>query len=89
VSKPRRTEDVKAKILPDGHVVLFADQSTWAFTLSPLAALVWEFCDGDNSVEQIVEEIGRIDQNSDKAALSSQVSELVVELSDSGLLLLD
>src|SRR5688500_6603598 len=54
---PRRKADVKTSVLPDGHVVLFSDTRDWGHTLNPRAALIWEFCDGEHTVAEIVSEV--------------------------------
>jgi hypothetical protein len=84
-----RAELIQAKILPDGHVVLHSDKASWAFTLTPLGALVWEFSDGTNTVEQIVEKVSEAGAIPIDGDLRSHVNNLVAELEEYGLLLVD
>ena len=55
--RPKRSPNVQTKMLPDGHVVIFSNDSDWAHTITPLAAIAWEFCDGEHSVDEIVNQV--------------------------------
>lgn len=70
--------------LPDGMVILVNKKTSWAHTLTPLGALVWEFCDGDNSVEEIVASIKSIPEVGERSALDQEVNELVQQLDNEG-----
>lgn len=70
--------------LPDGMVILVNKKTSWAHTLTPLGALVWEFCDGDNSVEEIVANIKSIPEVGNRVTLDQEVSELVQQLDNEG-----
>ena len=82
-----RDPEVKASILPDGHVLLFLERNDWCYTLSPLGGLVWEFCDGGHELEDIVRRIEAIPGASSDPDLPGQVEELVRTLDGYGLLL--
>lgn len=84
---PLRNPDVKTTLLPDGYVVLFSTKTEWAHTLSPVGALVWEFCDGEHAVEEITSELSGLISDVEKEVLSDQVQSFVNELLKSGLLL--
>lgn len=86
--KPKRNDDIETRLLPDGHVVLFSKNSDWAHTITPMAAIVWEFCDGDNTPEQIAQRTREITQSSD-AELASQIDKLLQEFEQSGLILFE
>ena len=81
-----RDPDVETSLLPDGHVVLVSSKTEWAHTLTPIAALAWEFCDGTNSVANIVDFIKEIPEISVDATLSEQIVVLLQELVDAGFL---
>ena len=96
--QPRRSQDVETRILPDGYVVVFNKENRWAHTLTPLAAVMWEFCDGAHSLEQIVDEIHKLrDQLDEEHAhaipeasdLHDAIKKTIDELSDQGLLIVD
>lgn len=82
--KPKRIPDVETKMLPDGHVVIFSKSSDWAHTITPLAAIAWEYCDGEHSVEQIVERVLEY-ANGDSTNLQPEISELLSDFAQSGL----
>jgi hypothetical protein len=83
---PRRNPDVKSSLLPDGYVVLSCSKTDWAHTINPVGALVWEFCDGEHSLEQIAGEISGIIPGDQLPDLDQQISLFVDELLVSGLL---
>lgn len=85
--KPQRDPGIETTALPDGHVVLVSKKTEWANTLTPLAAMVWEFCDGTNSVDEIISHIQAVPDLSLGTSLAKEVTELLDELDESGFLL--
>ncbi len=88
-SKPKRDPNIDTTALHDGHVVLVSKKTEWANTLSPLAAVIWEFCDGTNTVDDIVAHIKAIPEISIDSSLEKEVEKLLAELDESGFLLND
>jgi hypothetical protein len=84
--KLRRSDLITTKTLPDGHAVLVSKRTNWASTITPLAALAWEFCDGENTIEQIVEKIKLIPELQLQSDLTDEVSALLEDLVDAGFL---
>jgi hypothetical protein len=84
---PKRNPDVKTTLLPDGYVVLFSIKTDWAHTLNPTGALVWEFCDGQHSVDELVSEVEGLLAGSDRKRLTTEVESLLQELLAAGLVL--
>lgn len=85
--KPKRNPDIETKLLPDGHVVIFSNKSDWAHTVTPLAAIAWEFCDGEHSVDEITKcviECAKID--GPLSQIQPEITQLLNELEQSGLL---
>ncbi len=85
--KLRRHPDVKTDLLPDGHLVISDPESSWAYTLNPLGSIVWEFLDGNHTPQQIMDEIEQIEEIPQIENLQKEVSELLSELEESGLVL--
>ncbi|MFW6139171.1 MAG: PqqD family protein [Spirochaetota bacterium] len=56
---PRRKQGLVQKNLQDGCVIQDKDQEQ-LYTLNVTAALVWEYCDGNHSIEKIAREIGSV-----------------------------
>lgn len=54
---PERDPRVLDELLADGSMVLYHTASRKLMTLNPTAALVWEYCDGRHSLEQITDEV--------------------------------
>lgn len=86
--KPVRQSDVQTTMLPDGHVVVVSSRTNWAFTLTPIAAVVWEHCDGLNSISEIVDKVSNIPEFAQTSNLEDSVAKLIRELSDEGYLAL-
>lgn len=82
---PRRNPDVKTTLLPDGYVVLYGADSDWAHTLNPTGAMVWEFCDGEHTVDQIAGEVAALLQTADKESFQTDIARLLDELIGLGL----
>lgn len=84
--KPLRNPIVQTKLLPDGHIVLFAKEHDWAHTLSPLAGIAWEYCDGEHSVDEIVDQVAEIAGLQSSNEIKPDMAQLFEELCGSGLL---
>ena len=83
--KPKRIPDIETKMLPDGHVVIFSKTSDWAHTITPLAAIAWEYCDGEHSVDEIVARVLEY-ANGDSQNLQPEISALLTDFAQSGLI---
>jgi hypothetical protein len=84
---PRRNPEIETKLLPDGHAVLFSKQTNWAHTITPLAAVAWEFCDGNHSMDEISSQVAEIAADPNFSVdLKTVVNDLIRELTDAGLL---
>ena len=81
-----RNVKIRARVLPDGFVMLHSPQDNRVYTLTPIGGLVWEYCDGRNSIDDIVTKISEIDEVSFTPDLHSQVVALTDQLTESGLL---
>lgn len=83
-TKPKRSQEMESTSLPDGLVILVNKKTSWAHTLTPLGALVWEFCDGQNSVEEIVSNLKAIPEVGTRPTLDEEVAELVKQFDEEG-----
>lgn len=81
--KPKRNLEFETRLLPDGYVLVYSEQSSLVHTLTPLGGLVWEFCDGESSAEEIADTISSIAK---VPASQDEVMQLVKELQVKGLL---
>jgi hypothetical protein len=80
---PHRNPALQTNVLPDGHAVVFDGVSSWAHTLNPVGALVWEYSDGNHSLSEIVAEVHGLGQS---WINDSQVNDFVGEMKRSGLI---
>jgi hypothetical protein len=81
---PKRSDAIQTTSLPDGLAVLVNNKTNWAHTLSPLGALVWEFCDGLHSADQIVAELGSIPEVASRSTLRQEVIDLLAKFDEDG-----
>ncbi len=81
--KPKRNSEFSARLLPDGYVLIHSESSEWVHTLTPLGGLVWEFCDGDKTAEEIASLICSAAQ---VPANEEEVLHLVKDFEEKGLL---
>jgi hypothetical protein len=84
--RPTRNSSIESTVLPDGHVVLTGKSVDWAFTLTPLGGLVWAFCDGQNSAEDIATNLLSLQEVNRESISSEEIASLLKELEDAGLL---
>lgn len=77
--KPMRRSDIVARILPDGYVLLEVTGTDWVHQLTPMGGVVWEFCDGKNSAEEIVERISALEEIGAMPELKEHVDRLLDE----------
>lgn len=56
-SHPVRRQDVETYVLPDGTSLLYDTVSESGMPLDTLSSLIWDYCDGALSDEEIVREI--------------------------------
>jgi hypothetical protein len=82
----KRHPDTAARLLPDGYLLLHSNDDNRVYTLTPLGGLVWEYCDGSNSVDDIVCHIRELGETLASSNLETEVQRLVAELTDAGLL---
>jgi hypothetical protein len=81
---PLRNTGVKSTLLPDGYLVIADRFSEQAVTLNPMGALIWEFCDGSHSIEDILMELTALGVQ--LPTLDAEVRTLVSDMKDMGLL---
>ncbi len=77
---------IHTRTLADGHAVLVSSDVEWAYTLTPIGALIWEFCDGTNTAEEIQAKIEAIPDLQVGANLKKEVVSFLEELECAGLL---
>ena len=79
--RPSRAPHV-ASVELDGEVVCYADDNLHLLNRS--AALVWSYCDGDKSIDEICARVAD-ETRHPRAAITNDVVTLVRELVDRGL----
>lgn len=84
---PTARPEIEAYIVPDGTCFLFDPVHDEGFALDQLGALVWDYCDGTTSQEEIAAEVSAL--LPDHSELAERVNELLAMFAAQGLLLPD
>jgi hypothetical protein len=84
---PRARPEIEAYIVPDGTCFLFDPTRDEGYALDQLGALVWDYCDGTTSQEEIAAEVGAL--LPDHVEMVERVNELLAMFAAQGLLLSD
>ena len=81
---PKARADVEAYIVPDGTCFLFDPARDEGFALNQLGALVWDYCDGQNTEESIIAEVAAL--LPDQPGVAALVADLLASFVAQGLL---
>jgi hypothetical protein len=82
---PRRRPDVEMHVLPDASCLLFDPVPGEGHVLNATGGLVWDYCDGEFSREQIADEVAALVPQ--VPTLRDEVLRLIDEFAQGGLLL--
>lgn len=82
--RPRRRVDIIAREIED-EILLYDPQQNSTHLLNPIAAAIWELCDGTRTPEETAEEIVHV-LPADRQAVLSDVKRIIQEFSENGLL---
>lgn len=80
---PTRNPELQTKLLPDGHAVVFNEVTLWAHILSPSGAVIWEFCDGEHTLNAILDELEALTGTRPELV---QTQEFIADLQANGLI---
>lgn len=84
-SCPQQRPNVETHLLPDGTCLLFDPQREEGFALNAAGALVWDYCDGTLTGDEIARELENLLPL--HPAMREETAQLLAELSERGLLL--
>lgn len=84
---PKVRPEVEAYFVPDGTCFLFDPARDEGFALDQLGALVWDYCDGQTSEDEIVAEVASL--LPDHPETAARVRELLASFAAQGLLMSD
>ena len=82
--RPIKRDNLQKRDLEDG-LVLHDQQTSQVFTLNTTAALIWEYCDGNTSVEVIAQELATA-CNVKKEDMLKDVINIITDFQVKGLL---
>jgi hypothetical protein len=86
-STPNRRKDLVVSDLEDGQETVFLDVATdKVVSLNPTATAIWYLCDGQRTVEDIVDEVASVQPRIDRARLEQDVASTLKILSEHQLL---
>lgn len=72
-------------VLPDGTCLLFDERSDEGHTLNASGALVWDYCDGERTADEIAQELA--DLLPQEPQVRADTMRLLEEFAERGLLL--
>ena len=81
---PKGREDLLKRDLEDG-CVLYDEKTSQVYTLNTTAALIWEYCDGQNTIEKIADEIAEVCGRS-KDEMIEDVQKTIIDFNEKALL---
>jgi hypothetical protein len=75
---PRQRTDIETYIMPDGTCLLFDTVSNEGLALNAAGALVWDYCDGTLSADEIAAELATLlpEEQQSRAETLSLLEEL-------------
>jgi hypothetical protein len=83
-SHPLRRADVETHVLPDGSSLLFDPDTDVGHVLDALGSLVWDYCDGALSADDITGEVAGLLPH--ESHLPAEVRRLLADFAEAGLL---
>jgi hypothetical protein len=89
MNKPCRVDNTETALLPDGYLAVYHTEKKLSYVIPPLGGIVWELCDGDHSIDEIVNEVKALVAEHGAPAegdLATDVENLLKKLSSDGLL---
>lgn len=75
-----RAANLRTRLLPDGYASIMNESTDTVYTLTPLGAMAWEFCDGKHSSAEIAREISLLISAPDYDSILLQVKQLLAAL---------
>lgn len=85
-TSPRKRDGINATVLPDGRWLLYHPSANIAVTLNAPAGILWELCDGQNSIDAIVAELAGYYPDVQPDTLTQEVTHMLHALYDQGLM---
>ena len=79
-------DDVRVRELPNGEAALMTPDDQVLILLNPLGAVVWELCDGQRALDEIVATLATQFTGVSVAKVTEDVARLVAELQRLGVL---
>jgi len=81
---PKAKEGVQVQDLPDGSALLYDTEEAVAYPVTETASAVWRACDGEHSVEQIVDKLHE-QFDAERETIAEDVGKLLADLESRGL----
>jgi hypothetical protein len=78
LERPRQHPEVETYVLPDGSCLLFDNRTEMGHVLNGMGALVWDYCDGSSTLEEIAGEVAGL--LPDAHDIEDQIAQLVAKL---------
>ncbi len=82
---PNKASEFSATVLPDGRWLLYHRDQRTAVTLHAAAGILWELCDGQTSVSELVEELKAFYPNTSPKRLVRETDKMLNDFLERGL----
>jgi len=82
---PQKSEDLNATVLPDGRWLLYSQSAGTATTLTASAGILWELCDGQTAVSDLIEQLEEFYPDVPAARLQAETTHMVHDFLEQGL----
>jgi hypothetical protein len=82
---PHKSAHFNATVLPDGRWLLYNSSMREAVTLTASAGILWELCDGQTSVSDLVQQLQELYPETPHSLLETEILHLLQHFLEQGI----
>jgi hypothetical protein len=82
---PSKVKELKATVLPDGRWLLYHQNQRSAFTLNAAAGILWELCDGQTPVDELIVHLKDFYPSTSPKRLAQETETMLTDFLERGL----
>lgn len=82
---PHKAADYNATVLPDGRWLLYHPSMREAVTLTASAGILWELCDGQTTVVDLIQQLQELYPDTPAARLETETLQLLQQFMEQAL----
>ncbi len=84
---PRKAADYNATVLPDGRWLLYHPALREAVTLTASAGILWELCDGQTAVADLIQQLQELYPDTPAAQLETETLNILQQFMEQALVI--